>query len=99
MTPIRCPVCNELIPKHEWSRYVSQNIVAIYDKFNKPYRSYIRACPHCETDIIPCPSPSSYGNSGNSSGSGSSSSSSSSLSQQPQPATRYSIYMTIISKL
>jgi hypothetical protein len=54
VTPIRCPVCSEYIPKHEWSKYVPQKIVDIYDKFNKPYRSYIRACPHCETDIIPC---------------------------------------------
>ncbi|RCI05330.1 hypothetical protein CU098_005068 [Rhizopus stolonifer] len=54
VTPIRCPVCTELIPKHEWSQYVPRKIIEIYDKFNKPYRSYTRACPHCETDMIPC---------------------------------------------
>lgn len=54
VTPISCPVCNESIPKHEWSQYVPQHIVDTYDKFNKPYRSYIRTCPHCETDMIPC---------------------------------------------
>ncbi|KAG2206738.1 hypothetical protein INT47_003680 [Mucor saturninus] len=54
VTPISCPVCNESIPKREWSQYVPQHIVDTYDKFNKPYRSYIRTCPHCETDIIPC---------------------------------------------
>ncbi|KAI7906419.1 uncharacterized protein BX663DRAFT_496350 [Cokeromyces recurvatus] len=54
VTPIRCPVCNALIPKHEWSKYVPRKIIEMYDKFNKPYRSYTRACSHCETDIIPC---------------------------------------------
>ncbi|KAI9487483.1 MAG: hypothetical protein EXX96DRAFT_475582 [Benjaminiella poitrasii] len=54
VTPIRCPVCSELIPKHEWSRYVPRKIIEMYDKFNKPYRSYIRTCPHCEFDMIPC---------------------------------------------
>lgn len=54
VTPISCPVCNESIPKHEWTRYVPQSIVDTYEKFNKPYRSYVRSCPHCETDIIPC---------------------------------------------
>ncbi|GAA5796841.1 hypothetical protein HPULCUR_002219 [Helicostylum pulchrum] len=54
VTPISCPVCTELIPKHEWSRYVPQSITDTYDKFNKPYRSYIRTCHHCETDLIPC---------------------------------------------
>lgn len=55
VTPIRCPVCTELIPKHEWSQYVPQKIVDMYDTFNKPYRSYTRACSHCETEMIPCP--------------------------------------------
>ncbi|KAI8340378.1 hypothetical protein EDC96DRAFT_611180 [Choanephora cucurbitarum] len=54
VTPIKCPVCTELIPKHEWSRYVPRKIIEIYDRFNKPYRSYTRACPNCETDMTPC---------------------------------------------
>lgn len=54
MTPIKCPVCRELIPKYEWSRYVPRKLIEIYDKFNKPYRSFVRACSHCETEITPC---------------------------------------------
>ncbi|CEP11255.1 hypothetical protein [Parasitella parasitica] len=54
VTPIRCPVCTELIPKHEWTRYVPGKIIELYDKFNKPYRSYTRACPHCENEMTPC---------------------------------------------
>ncbi|GAN07777.1 conserved hypothetical protein [Mucor ambiguus] len=54
VTPIRCPVCSEQIPKHEWTQYVPRKIADMYDKFNKPYRSYTRACPHCQDEMVPC---------------------------------------------
>ncbi|KAI8971934.1 hypothetical protein BDF20DRAFT_887338 [Mycotypha africana] len=54
MTQIKCPVCLITVPKYEWSRYVPKSITEMYDKFNTPYRSYIRSCPQCEADIIPC---------------------------------------------
>ncbi|KAI8976799.1 hypothetical protein BDB01DRAFT_307712 [Pilobolus umbonatus] len=54
VTVIKCPVCNECIPKHEWSRYVSSRVVSMYDMFNKPFKSYSRSCPDCDTELVPC---------------------------------------------
>ncbi|KAG1539330.1 hypothetical protein G6F46_009034 [Rhizopus delemar] len=54
VTTIKCPVCNEVISKQEWSRYVPRSIVELYDKYNAPYKSYTRACIHCEIEIVPC---------------------------------------------
>ncbi|KAF1802135.1 hypothetical protein V8B55DRAFT_1584525 [Mucor lusitanicus] len=54
VTPIRCPVCTEQIPKHEWTQYVPRKIIDMYEKYNKPYRSYTRACPHCQDEMTPC---------------------------------------------
>ncbi|CAO3666468.1 unnamed protein product [Rhizopus microsporus] len=54
VTKIRCPVCRLHIPQSEWTRYVPKSIIDLYDKFNKPYRSYSRCCPQCETEVTPC---------------------------------------------
>lgn len=54
VTPITCPVCRESIPQSEWSRFVPNRITELYNKYNTPYRSFMRCCHHCETDMIPC---------------------------------------------
>ncbi|KAI9010453.1 hypothetical protein CLU79DRAFT_773135, partial [Phycomyces nitens] len=50
VTQIQCPVCQRPVPKAEWSKYVSPAVLEQYNKFNQPYRSYVRACPYCETE-------------------------------------------------
>lgn len=54
VTKIRCPVCRVYIPQSEWTKFVSSSIVELYNKFNRPYRSFSRSCPHCEKEVIPC---------------------------------------------
>ncbi|KAI8646279.1 hypothetical protein BD408DRAFT_410498 [Parasitella parasitica] len=54
---IKCPVCQETISQAEWSRYVSQDIVAKYNKYNQPYRPFSRYCSTCEHPVAPCTSP------------------------------------------
>ncbi|KAI8374551.1 uncharacterized protein BYT42DRAFT_466185, partial [Radiomyces spectabilis] len=54
VTKIRCPVCQVQIPQSEWSRYVPLSVVEQYNRFNRPYRSFSRCCPKCETKMAPC---------------------------------------------
>ncbi|CEP18564.1 hypothetical protein [Parasitella parasitica] len=54
-------VCQETVSQAEWSRYVSQAIVAKYNKYNQPYRPFSRYCSTCEHPVAPCPSPRSHG--------------------------------------
>ncbi|CAO3636950.1 unnamed protein product [Mucor hiemalis] len=61
VTRIKCPVCSEIIPQSEWSRYVSPDIVEKYNKYNQPYRPFSRYCPTCEHSVAPCQSPKSHG--------------------------------------
>ncbi|KAI8343371.1 hypothetical protein BC941DRAFT_411167 [Chlamydoabsidia padenii] len=57
VTRIKCPVCQEVIPQTEWSRYVSKQVVDKYNEFNQPYRPFVRHCSGCENQVIPCQSP------------------------------------------
>ncbi|CAO3612181.1 unnamed protein product [Cunninghamella blakesleeana] len=54
VTKVKCPVCQESIPQHEWSKYVPSIIVDHYNRFNQPFRSFTRSCPNCENEIKPC---------------------------------------------
>ncbi|KAI8374780.1 hypothetical protein BD560DRAFT_393214 [Blakeslea trispora] len=56
VTKIRCPVCKINIAQHEWAKYVPEAIIERYNKFNRPYRTFSRCCPHCETEMTPCDS-------------------------------------------
>ncbi|KAI8335828.1 hypothetical protein BC941DRAFT_398671 [Chlamydoabsidia padenii] len=51
---IKCPVCQINIPQSEWSKYVPGPIVELYNRFNRPFRSFTRCCPHCETEVVAC---------------------------------------------
>ncbi|ORZ11990.1 hypothetical protein BCR42DRAFT_332371 [Absidia repens] len=51
---IKCPVCLVPISQREWSKYVPNSIVDLYNKFNRPFRSFTRCCPHCETEVVAC---------------------------------------------
>ncbi|ORX57422.1 hypothetical protein DM01DRAFT_1284528 [Hesseltinella vesiculosa] len=54
---IKCPVCQDIVPQTEWSRYVSKEVVAKYNRFNQPYRPFARHCVTCDQSVIPCVSP------------------------------------------
>ncbi|KAI8098578.1 uncharacterized protein BX664DRAFT_319063 [Halteromyces radiatus] len=54
---IKCPVCQIHIPQSEWSKYVPDQIVELYNKFNRPFRSFTRCCPRCETEVAACEYP------------------------------------------
>ncbi|KAI8091179.1 uncharacterized protein B0P05DRAFT_256570 [Gilbertella persicaria] len=54
VTKIRCPVCKTHIPQNEWTKHVPESIIELYNKFNQPYRTFSRHCPHCETEMTPC---------------------------------------------
>lgn len=54
VTKIRCPVCRTYIPQTEWSKFVPASTVELYNKFNRPYRSFSRCCSHCQTEVMPC---------------------------------------------
>ncbi|KAI9481142.1 MAG: hypothetical protein EXX96DRAFT_565567 [Benjaminiella poitrasii] len=60
VTKIRCPVCNIQIPQDEWTKFVPASVVETYNKFNRPYRSFSRCCPKCETEVIACDFPRLY---------------------------------------
>lgn len=49
-------MCRVYIPQSEWTKFVPPTIVELYNKFNRPYRSFSRSCPHCETEVTPCDS-------------------------------------------
>ncbi|ORX49478.1 hypothetical protein DM01DRAFT_1325654 [Hesseltinella vesiculosa] len=51
---IRCPVCQIHIAQSEWSKYVPEDTVELYNKHNRPYRSFSRHCPRCETETVAC---------------------------------------------
>ncbi|KAI8061186.1 hypothetical protein BC940DRAFT_245397 [Gongronella butleri] len=51
---IKCPVCQIHIPQSEWSKYVPDEVVDLYNKYNRPYRSFARHCPRCETETVAC---------------------------------------------
>jgi len=48
---ICCPVCNDVLPKSEWSRYCNRHTVELYEKYNQPNRSIVRHCQSCEYEI------------------------------------------------
>ncbi|KAF7726679.1 hypothetical protein EC973_008553 [Apophysomyces ossiformis] len=54
VTKVRCPVCQNHIPQSEWSKFVPSSVVEQYNRFNRPYRSFTRCCPRCETEVAPC---------------------------------------------
>ncbi|KAI7864856.1 hypothetical protein BDF14DRAFT_1731392 [Spinellus fusiger] len=54
VTKIKCPVCQIPIPQSEWSQFVPAHVVEHYNRYNRPYRSYSRCCPSCETEAVPC---------------------------------------------
>ncbi|KAI8077856.1 uncharacterized protein BX664DRAFT_353690 [Halteromyces radiatus] len=54
VTKLKCPVCQEHIPQDEWSQFVPKSVVDHYNRFNQPYRSFTRCCPHCEKEAKPC---------------------------------------------
>ncbi|OBZ88239.1 E3 ubiquitin-protein ligase dbl4 [Choanephora cucurbitarum] len=56
ITKIRCPVCKVHISQQEWAKYVSEATIERYNKFNRPYRTFSRCCPYCETEMTPCES-------------------------------------------
>ncbi|ORZ21607.1 hypothetical protein BCR42DRAFT_475153 [Absidia repens] len=54
VTTLKCPVCYDPIPRDEWCHLVPQSVVDHYDRFNQPFRSFTRCCPHCEEETKPC---------------------------------------------
>lgn len=50
-------VCSETINQKEWSKYVSPEIIAKYNKYNQPYRPFSRYCLTCDHPVAPCQSP------------------------------------------
>lgn len=54
VTKIRCPVCRVYVPQAEWTKFVPNSIVELYNKFNRPYRCFSTCCPHCEAEVTPC---------------------------------------------
>ncbi|CAG8580728.1 5481_t:CDS:2 [Paraglomus brasilianum] len=52
VTKIKCPVCQDVISQSEWSRYVDQSIIDLYNTYNKPYRSFSRCCGECGEEVF-----------------------------------------------
>ncbi|RIA97596.1 hypothetical protein C1645_751971 [Glomus cerebriforme] len=52
ITKIKCPVCNEIVSQSEWSKYVDQNTIDLYNIYNKPYRSFSRCCSGCGEEVF-----------------------------------------------
>ncbi|CAB4487617.1 unnamed protein product [Rhizophagus irregularis] len=52
ITKIKCPVCHEVVPQSEWSKYVDQNTIDLYNMYNKPYRSFSRCCSGCGEEVF-----------------------------------------------
>ncbi|CAJ0851038.1 13812_t:CDS:2 [Entrophospora sp. SA101] len=52
ITKIKCPVCQDVISQSEWSKYVDQNTIDLYNTYNRPYRSYSRCCNECGEEIF-----------------------------------------------
>ncbi|CAG8520116.1 24413_t:CDS:2 [Dentiscutata erythropus] len=52
ITKVKCPVCQDIIQQSEWSKYVDQNIIDLYNTYNKPYRSFSRCCSECGEEVF-----------------------------------------------
>ncbi|KAG0342141.1 hypothetical protein BG000_006647 [Podila horticola] len=52
VTKIKCPVCQDVIPLAEWSKYVDQTTRDQYQLYNQPYRSFSRFCNGCDEEVF-----------------------------------------------
>ncbi|KAL1922727.1 uncharacterized protein VTP21DRAFT_9103 [Calcarisporiella thermophila] len=52
VTKIKCPVCQDIIPQAEWSRYVEPHVVEMYNNFNQPFRAFSRYCGECGGEVV-----------------------------------------------
>ncbi|KAG0013352.1 hypothetical protein BGZ82_002156 [Podila clonocystis] len=52
VTKIKCPVCQDVIPLAEWSKYVDQATRDQYQLYNQPYRSFSRFCNGCDEEVF-----------------------------------------------
>ncbi|KAL1923184.1 uncharacterized protein VTP21DRAFT_9560 [Calcarisporiella thermophila] len=52
ISKITCPVCQDIIPTHEWSQYVDISVVETYNKYNQPFRACQRYCQVC-ANVVP----------------------------------------------
>ncbi|CAG8566040.1 8137_t:CDS:2, partial [Cetraspora pellucida] len=52
ITKVKCPVCQDVIQQSEWSKYVDQNVIDLYNTYNKPYRSFSRCCSECGEEVF-----------------------------------------------
>ncbi|KAI9297116.1 hypothetical protein K502DRAFT_323451 [Neoconidiobolus thromboides FSU 785] len=52
VTKIKCPVCQDVLPISEWSRYVDSKTLSQYKIYNKPYRSMSRSCGECGEEVF-----------------------------------------------
>ncbi|KNE65134.1 hypothetical protein AMAG_10788 [Allomyces macrogynus ATCC 38327] len=51
VSPIKCPVCQDHLARAEWTRFVPQRLIDLYDKYNAPHRSVVRTCGECGIDV------------------------------------------------
>ncbi|OZJ03323.1 hypothetical protein BZG36_04231 [Bifiguratus adelaidae] len=59
-TKIKCPVCRDVIPQAEWSRYVPRELVQRFERYNRPYMSFGRFCS-CGAEVVVCMHAAKYG--------------------------------------
>ncbi|RHZ79859.1 hypothetical protein Glove_140g136 [Diversispora epigaea] len=52
ITKIKCPVCQDIVLQSEWSKYVDQSTIDLYNTYNKPYRSFSRCCSECGEEVF-----------------------------------------------
>ncbi|CAG8718629.1 9508_t:CDS:2, partial [Acaulospora morrowiae] len=52
ITKIKCPVCQDVVLQSEWSKYVDQSTIDLYNTYNKPYRSFSRCCSECGEEVF-----------------------------------------------
>jgi len=48
---IKCPVCSNPLDKHEWAHYVRDDVIEMYDRNSRPYKSLKRCCPSCSHEV------------------------------------------------
>ncbi|KAJ3373802.1 Ankyrin repeat and IBR domain-containing protein 1 [Allomyces arbusculus] len=51
VSPIKCPVCLDHLARADWTRFVPQRLIDLYDKYNAPHRSVVRTCGECGIDV------------------------------------------------
>ncbi|KAJ3325010.1 hypothetical protein HDV06_005599 [Boothiomyces sp. JEL0866] len=55
---ICCPACSTTLSQSDWEDFVDEDVVDLYEHYNRPYRPLTRTCENCQiNEIYATPTP------------------------------------------